>query len=144
MLSACDCASAGWPSARGSSSLRTERASNVVVMTKKMIRQSTTSISGIRLISGSSSLRWSRMRIGSGCVDRGRDANCTGRDACGCRACVERVEQLDGFVLHVDDVTSDAPAEVAVEHQCRNGDDHAGGRAYERLADATGELADIA
>src|SRR3546814_4204258 len=114
------------PLALGSSSLSTERASNVVVITKKMIRHRITSIIGTRLISGLSSARRSRMRM-RGSVLRRR---------CGAAAAgIDGVEQLHRLVLHVDQVAVDAGTEMAVEHQCRHRDDHAGGGAHQRLAD---------
>ena len=52
------------PFAEGQTILQAvERASKVVVTTKKMISTRITSINGTRLISGSSSLRKSRMRM---------------------------------------------------------------------------------
>jgi hypothetical protein len=55
-----------------------------------------------------------------------------------------RVHQLEGLVFHVDDVRRDATTEIPVEAQRGHRDDHAGGGAHERLADAAGEFVDVA
>src|SRR3546814_10077716 len=50
------------------------------------------------------------------------------RRLCGAAAAgIDGVEQLHRLVLHVDQVAVDAGTEMAVEHQCRHRDDHAGG-----------------
>src|SRR5690606_27170587 len=128
MSSTRDCSCAASPCARGSCSSSTERVSKVVVTTKNTIRHKTTSINGTRSICGLSSARKSRMRIGVGPS----------------AARVQGVEQLCRLVLHLDDVAGDAPAEVAMEHQRRDRDDHAGGGAHQRLADAAGQLVHVA
>src|SRR5690606_9968127 len=138
---------AAWasPPARGSSILSTERASKVVVITKKMISTRITSISGTRLISGTSSARRSRMRIAS-VLPGGRGIGGDRRDRGGRApgAGVDNVHELDRLVRNLDEVAIDAGAEPAMEHQRRHRDDHAGGGAHQRLADAAGQLVDVA
>src|SRR3954471_14874422 len=125
-------------SALGRLTFSRECSTNVVLSTKNISRVSSTSINEITLISKSSSRR-EPMRMGSAGL-RGRGFR-RGGAAARCRTRGGQVvQQRRGFLLHLDDVTADPGAEVAMQHIGRDRDDQAERRADEGFADAAGHL----
>src|SRR5512132_4124356 len=89
---------------------------------------SSTSISGMKLISGSSRARLPRRFMGS---------------AWGSRSfalVVREVDELDRLLLHLDDERVDLRAEMTVEDHARDRDDQPHRRVVERDRDALREL----
>src|SRR5664279_4528802 len=82
----------------------------VVVTIRKMRMTSRTSISGMKLISGSSRPRAPRRFIAT---------------APSLAVLVREVHELDRLLFHLDDQSVDLRAEMAVEDHRRNGDDEA-------------------
>src|SRR5689334_5385680 len=107
----------------------------VVVTIRKIRMTSRTSISGMKLISGSSRPRSPRRFIRE--PSRLRLALPTRRSF---SFVVREVDELDRLLLHLDDERVDARAEVAVEDHARDRDDQSHRRVVERDGDAVCEL----
>src|SRR6185437_14773640 len=97
----------------------------VVVTIRKIRMTSRTSISGMKLISGSSRPRSPRRFT----VVAPRSLALV----------VREVDELDRLLLHLDDERVDARAEVAVEDHARNGDDQPHRRVVKRHRNAVRE-----
>src|SRR2546423_1038182 len=99
----------------------------VVVTIRKIRITSSTSINGMKLISGSSRERVPRRFMP---CPRSRSA----------ALAVREVDQLDRLLLHFDDQRVNFRAEMAVENHARNGDDQAHGRVVQGDRNALREL----
>src|SRR6476620_4591035 len=93
---------------------------------------SSTSISGMKLISGSS-----RSRLPRRFIALPRKA---ASPAPSFALVVREVDELDRLLLHLDDQRVDARAEIAVEHHAGYGHDQAHRRVVQRNRDAVREL----
>src|SRR6185369_954167 len=91
---------------------------------RKIRMTSSTSISGMKLISGSLRSRAPRRFMPATLL----------------ALAVREVHELDRLLLHLDDEPVDLAAEVAVEDHARDRDDQPHRRVVERDGDALGEL----
>src|SRR3954468_4632239 len=96
----------------------------VVVTMRKIRMTSSTSISGMKLISGSSRIRLPRRFIGWRSL----------------ALVVGEVDELDRLLLHLDDERVDLRAEMAIEDHARDRDDQPHRGVVERDRDALREL----
>src|SRR5690606_27321361 len=122
----CGCASTF---ASGRRRLISASRTKLVETMKKTRSNRTTSISDVRLTSGSS-------------LDRLCSFICAVRR--GDALMLKRFQKFPRFLLHLHDERVDAAPQVAVAHQRRDRDGQPGGRRDQRLRDAAGEHARIA